>query len=141
MMGSAILMVFYLFLTEGRQKKAISGMFSTMVSPEVLKYIQEESGSLKLAGERKEATMFFSDVAGFTTISEKLNAEQLAAVLNEYLTPMSDIIINYGGYIDKYEGDAIMADFGVPIWGDADPHCMRGNAAGPQSSNSKNWFR
>ena len=122
MMGSAILMVFYLFLTEGRQKKAISGMFSTMVSPEVLKYIQEESGSLKLAGERKEATMFFSDVAGFTTISEKLNAEQLAAVLNEYLTPMSDIIINYGGYIDKYEGDAIMADFGVPIWGDADPH-------------------
>ena len=122
MLGSAVLMVFYLFLTEGRQKKAISGMFSTMVSPEVLKYIQEESGSLKLAGERKEATMFFSDVAGFTTISEKLNAEQLAAVLNEYLTPMSDIIINYGGYIDKYEGDAIMADFGVPIWGDEDPH-------------------
>jgi class 3 adenylate cyclase len=122
MSGSAVLMVFYLFLTEGRQKKAISGMFSTMVSPEVLKYIQEESGSLKLAGERKEATMFFSDVAGFTTISEKLNAEQLAAVLNEYLTPMSDIIINYGGYIDKYEGDAIMADFGVPIWGDEDPH-------------------
>ena len=122
MFSSSVLMVFYLFLTEGRQKKAISGMFSTMVSPEVLKYIQEESGSLKLAGERKEATMFFSDVAGFTTISEKLNAEQLAAVLNEYLTPMSDIIINYGGYIDKYEGDAIMADYGVPIWGDEDPH-------------------
>ncbi len=122
MFGSAVLMVFYLFLTEGRQKKAISGMFSTMVSPEVLKYLQEESGSLKLAGERREATMFFSDVAGFTTISEKLNAEQLAAVLNEYLTPMSDIIINYGGYIDKYEGDAIMADYGVPIWGDEDPH-------------------
>ena len=122
MFGSAVVMVFYLFLTEGRQKKAISGMFSTMVSPEVLKYLQEESGSLKLAGERREATMFFSDVAGFTTISEKLDAEQLAAVLNEYLTPMSDIIINYGGYIDKYEGDAIMADYGVPIWGDGDPH-------------------
>jgi CHASE2 domain-containing sensor protein/class 3 adenylate cyclase len=122
MFGSAVVMVFYLFLTEGRQKKAISGMFSTMVSPEVLKYLQEESGSLKLAGERREATMFFSDVAGFTTISEKLDAEQLAAVLNEYLTPMSDIIINYGGYIDKYEGDAIMADYGVPIWGDVDPH-------------------
>ena len=122
MFGSAVLMVFYLFLTEGRQKKAISGMFSTMVSPEVLKYLQEESGSLKLAGESREATMFFSDVAGFTTISEKLNAEQLASVLNEYLTPMSDIIINYGGYIDKYEGDAIMADYGVPIWGDEDPH-------------------
>ena len=122
MFGSAVVMVFYLFLTEGRQKKAISGMFSTMVSPEVLKYLQEESGSLKLAGESREATMFFSDVAGFTTISEKLNAEQLASVLNEYLTPMSDIIINYGGYIDKYEGDAIMADYGVPIWGDEDPH-------------------
>ena len=74
MMGSAILMVFYLFLTEGRQKKAISGMFSTMVSPEVLRHYPGESGSLKLAGERMEATMFFSDVAGFTTISEKRNS-------------------------------------------------------------------
>ena len=120
MFGSAVLMVFYLFLTEGKQKKAISGMFSTMVSPEVLKYLQEDPGNFRLAGDRKLATISFSDVTGFTTIAEKLSAEELAKVLNEYLTPLSDIIIRYGGYIDKYMGDAIMADFGVPIWNDKD---------------------
>ncbi|MBM30823.1 MAG: hypothetical protein CMD77_07925 [Gammaproteobacteria bacterium] len=121
MFGSAVLMVFYLFLTEGKQKKAISGMFSTMVSPEVLKFLQEDPDNFRLAGDRKPATIFFSDVAGFTTIAEKLSAEELAKVLNEYLTPLSDIIIRYGGYIDKYMGDAIMADFGVPVWNDEDP--------------------
>ena len=120
MFGSSMLMMFYLFLTEGKQKKAISGMFSTMVSPEVLKYLQEDPDNFRLAGDRKPATIFFSDIAGFTTIAEKLSAEELAKVLNEYLTPLSDIIIRYGGYIDKYMGDAIMADFGVPIWNDED---------------------
>ena len=80
--------------------------------------------------------MFFPDVAGFTTISEKLNAEQLAAVLNEYLTPMSDII-NYGGYIDKYEGDAIMADF-MPIWAMIRTACVE--MLRHAVDNSKNWF-
>ena len=110
--------LFYRYITEERQKKVVKAMFSTMVSPEVLEYMQEDVDRFQLTGEKKVATIFFSDVAGFTTISEKLNAEELAQVLNDYLTPMSDIIMEYGGYIDKYEGDAIMADFGVPIWPD-----------------------
>ncbi|MCK5683716.1 CHASE2 domain-containing protein [bacterium] len=108
------------YLKEERQKKIIGNMFSTMVSPEVLKYMQESPDRFRLTGEKKMATMFFSDVAGFTTISESLSAEDLAQVLNDYLTPMSNIILSYGGYIDKYEGDAIMADYGVPIWDDED---------------------
>ncbi|MDP6505712.1 MAG: adenylate/guanylate cyclase domain-containing protein, partial [Planctomycetota bacterium] len=108
----------YRYMTEERQKKVVKAMFSTMVSPEVLEYLQESPDRFKLIGEKKLATMFFSDVAGFTTISESLTAEDLAKVLNEYLTPMSNIIMKYGGYIDKYEGDAIMADFGVPLWKD-----------------------
>lgn len=106
--------LFYRYMTEERQKKRIGNMFSTMVSPEVLNHMQEHPDQFRLTGEKKMATMFFSDVAGFTTISEKLSAEDLAKVLNEYLTPMTNIIMNYGGYVDKYAGDGIMADHGVP---------------------------
>ena len=114
------LVTLFRHFTEQREKKKVQGMFSTMVSPEVLDYMQENPDRFRLTGEKRWATLFFSDVAGFTTISESLSAEALAMVLNRYLTPMSDIILSYDGYIDKYEGDAIMADFGVPIWTDED---------------------
>jgi len=121
-MGLAfILVTLFRYITEQREKKKVRGMFSTMVSPDVLQYMEQGPDRFRLTGEKKMATMFFSDVAGFTTISESLSAEALAMVLNRYLTPMSNIIIQYEGYIDKYEGDAIMADFGVPIWSDPDP--------------------
>ena len=97
-------------------------MFSSMVSPEVLIFMQADPERLQLKGERKDATMFFSDLRGFTTISESVSPEELSKILNDYLTPMSNIILDYGGYIDKYEGDAIMADFGVPVWNDPDPN-------------------
>ena len=83
--------------------------------------MQENPESVGLTGARKTATILFSDVAGFTTISEKLSASDLSAVLNVYLTPMTNIIMNYNGMIDKYEGDAIMANFGVPVWEKEDP--------------------
>ncbi|MEW6304083.1 MAG: adenylate/guanylate cyclase domain-containing protein [Verrucomicrobiota bacterium] len=110
----------YAFLVELRQKLLIKRMFATMVSDEVLQYMMADPDRFRLTGERRQATMFFSDLAGFTTISESLTPDNLAKVLNRYLSPMSDIILRYGGYIDKYEGDAIMADFGVPVWTDAD---------------------
>jgi class 3 adenylate cyclase/protein involved in polysaccharide export with SLBB domain len=116
------LVALYRYFTEQREKRKVRGMFSTMVSPDVLKYMEEGPDRFRLTGEKKSATMFFSDVAGFTAISESLTPEALAMVLNRYLTPMSNIILSYGGYIDKYEGDAIMADFGVPIWSDPDPN-------------------
>jgi len=110
----------YEFVLEQREKRRVRGMFSTMVSPEVLAYMQADPDRFRLTGEKKMATMFFSDLAGFTTISESVSAEDLAKILNRYLTPMSNLVTKYGGYIDKYAGDAIMADFGVPVWPDAD---------------------
>jgi adenylate cyclase len=81
----------------------------------VLRYLEENPGSFSLSGTRTEATMFFSDVAGFTSISESITPEQLAELLNRYLSPMTQIIMDHEGYVDKYEGDAIMAEWGVPF--------------------------
>jgi len=85
------------------------------MSPKVLKYLEDHPDAFRLTGEKREATMFFSDVEGFTSISESLSAEELSIVLNKYLSPMTDILMQYDGYVDKYEGDAIMCDFGVPM--------------------------
>ena len=107
--------VVYQFLSEQKEKKKIRGMFQTYMSPKVLKYLEDHPDAFALSGEKRDATMFFSDVAGFTTISESLSAEELSVVLNKYLSPMTDICMSYDGYVDKYEGDAIMCDFGVPM--------------------------
>ena len=107
--------VVYLFLSEQKEKKKIRGMFQTYMSPKVLKYLEDHPDAFSLSGEKREATMFFSDVQGFTTISESLSAEELSIVLNKYLSPMTEILMSYDGYVDKYEGDAIMCDFGVPM--------------------------
>jgi adenylate cyclase len=67
------------------------------------------------AGERREITVLFTDIRGFTTMSENLAPEALVSLLHDFLNPMSNIIINQGGTIDKYMGDAIMALFGAPL--------------------------
>ncbi len=114
-LGLAVLgVVMYYYLTEAREKRKIRGMFSTMVSGEVLQYMEDRPETFSLAGERREATMFFSDVQGFTSISESLPADRLVELLNRYLSPMTDIVLKYQGYVDKYEGDLIMAEWGVP---------------------------
>ena len=102
------------FWQEELQKKRVRDMFGTMVSTTVLHYLENHPGSFSLSGQKREATMFFSDVAGFTTISETLEPGQLSHLLNSYLSPMTQIIMERGGYVDKYEGDAIMAEWGVP---------------------------
>ena len=103
------------YFSEEKEKQAIRGMFSTMVSADVLTYMEENPGTFSLAGEEREATVFFSDVAGFTSISEALEPQALVKLLNAYLTPMTEIIMDSQGYVDKYEGDAIMAEWGVPF--------------------------
>jgi len=80
------------------------------------------SGEVKLGGERKEATVFFSDVRGFTSLSEAMEPEQVVEMLNEYMTRMVAIIRSYGGVVDKYVGDAIMALWGVPLTGQNDAY-------------------
>jgi len=101
-------------LNEESQKKFIKGAFSRYIAPDVIEQIMLNPDSLALGGENRRITIFFSDVAGFSTISEKLSPPELVALLNEYLSEMTDIIISHGGTIDKYEGDAIMAFYGAP---------------------------
>ena len=103
------------YATEGKQRRFIKSAFRYYLSPAVIEELLASPESLKLGGERKNLTVFFSDIAGFTTISEKLSPEQLSQLLNEYLSRMTDIILSYGGTVDKYEGDAIMAFWGAPL--------------------------
>lgn len=107
--------ILFQFIIEQREKRKINNMFSTYVSPKVLEHLQDNPEAFGLSGKKMAATMFFSDVANFTSISENLSAENLAVVLNRYLSPMTEILMKYDGYVDKYEGDAIMCDFGVPM--------------------------
>ncbi|MDD5521238.1 MAG: adenylate/guanylate cyclase domain-containing protein [Kiritimatiellae bacterium] len=102
------------FWQEELQKKRVRDMFGTMVSERVLHFLENNPESFSLTGQRREATMFFSDVAGFTTISENLPPNKLSELLNKYLSPMTHLIMDRNGYVDKYEGDAIMAVWGVP---------------------------
>ncbi len=114
------IIVIYIILTtlrywqEELHKKRVRNMFGTMVSPTVLHYLENNPGSFSLTGVKADATVFFSDVAGFTTISEQLEPEKVSELLNRYLTPMTDIVMAHGGYVDKYAGDSIMAVWGVP---------------------------
>ncbi|MBI3037930.1 adenylate/guanylate cyclase domain-containing protein [bacterium] len=102
-------------LVSEQKHAVIKKLFSAYVSPKVLTYVQQRPDLLKLEGERREATVFFSDLKGFTTISETMPAERLSQVMNDYLTPMTEIIMEHEGYLDKYIGDAIMAVFGIPM--------------------------
>jgi adenylate cyclase len=105
----------YRFLSEERQKQLIKGMFVHYASELIVNELIRDPSKLKLGGDKKYATAFFSDIKDFTTYSEKLSPEALIAQLNEYLSAMTDIVLEYGGYLDKYEGDAVVAVFGVPV--------------------------
>jgi adenylate cyclase len=106
----------YNYVTEGSQKRFIKSAFSQYLSPEVIERIIADPSQLKLGGEKREMTAIFTDVRGFSTITEALgDPEILVEMLNHYLTRMSDIILENQGTIDKYEGDAIIAFFGAPV--------------------------
>jgi len=108
------IMTAYTFLIESRQKRFIKNAFSTYLAPAVVKQLVENPEKLVLGGEKRKITAFFSDVQSFTSISEKLQPDELVALLNEFLTEMTDIILAYNGTVDKFEGDAIIALFGAP---------------------------
>lgn len=103
------------YATEGRQKRFIKSAFRQYLSGDVIEQIIKDPSQLKLGGERRELTMFFSDLQGFSSFSEKLGPEALIALLNEYLTDMCDIIMKEGGTVDKYVGDAIVAFWNAPL--------------------------
>lgn len=103
------------YATEGRQKRFIKNAFRQYLSPAVIDQLIQHPERLKLGGERRVLSIFFSDLQGFTSISESLDPESLTALLNDYLSAMTDIIIEEGGTIDKYEGDAIIAFWNAPV--------------------------
>jgi adenylate cyclase len=105
----------YNYATEGSQKRFIKSAFSQYLSPTVIEQLLANPGLLSLGGERREISIFFSDVQGFTTISEKLDPARLTELLNDYLSFMTDTILDSGGTIDKYEGDAIIAFWNAPL--------------------------
>lgn len=104
----------YRYLTEAQQKKFIKDAFSTYMAPSVVNQLIQSPEKLVLGGEKRVITAFFSDVQGFTSISEKLTPAELVELLNEFLTEMTDIILAHEGTVDKFEGDAIIAFFGAP---------------------------
>jgi adenylate cyclase len=103
------------YLIERRQKEIVKSIFSHYVSPSIVNELLEDPQKLQLGGQRRELTVMFSDIAGFTSISEGISPEGLVELLNEYLDAMTEIIIRNRGTLDKYEGDAIMAFWGAPI--------------------------
>jgi adenylate cyclase len=103
------------FLAEEEERKRIRKAFESYVAPTIVQEMLKHPEQLRLGGERREITILFSDIRGFTTMSEKLDPEAVVQLLHDFLNPMSNIIINQGGTIDKYMGDAIMALFGAPL--------------------------
>jgi adenylate cyclase len=104
------------FLTASREKAFLHNAFSRYLAPEVITDIINNPDKLNLGGEKREMTAIFTDIQGFSTISEQLDPVHLVRLLNRYLTAMSNIIMENVGTIDKYEGDAIIAFFGAPVF-------------------------
>jgi len=110
-------LVFSSFVREQRQRKQVRGQFAQYMSPVLVEQLAQAPEKLKLGGEERELTIMFSDVRGFTTISEtyKNDPQGLTTLMNRFLTPLTNAILTRKGYIDKYMGDAIMAFWNAPL--------------------------
>lgn len=103
------------YFVESRTKRQLTGLFGQYVPPELVEEMSRDPENYSMAGRKAELTVLFSDVRGFTTISEGLEPDQLAALMNEYLGAMTEVIREHRGTLDKYIGDAIMAFWGAPV--------------------------
>ena len=112
-------------ITEYRLKLQIRGQFGTYVSPDLVKQLENDPSLLKLGGETKTMTFLFSDIVGFTPISEKLqdDPQKLVDLVNRLLTQLTDCVLRHGGTVDKFMGDCIMAFWGAPL--DCEDHAER----------------
>ncbi|MCX7935105.1 MAG: adenylate/guanylate cyclase domain-containing protein, partial [Planctomycetota bacterium] len=103
------------YFFEGQQRRYISSAFSRYLAPELVKQLAERPELLTLEGTQKDLTVLFSDIRDFTSLAENMSARELSAFLNEYLTPMTGVILERRGTVDKFIGDAIMAFWGAPL--------------------------
>jgi adenylate cyclase len=110
-----IFALIYKYLIESRQRKYLKKAFSHYVSAQLVDNIIQDSAALELGGTKKEISVLFSDIQGFTNLSEKLKPEEVVAMLNSYLEDMTKIVFENKGTLDKYIGDAIMAFWGAPL--------------------------
>src|SRR6185437_16327037 len=110
-------LIFASFVREQAQRKQVRGQFAQYMSPVLVEQLAQSPEKLRLGGEEREMTIMFSDVRGFTTISEsyKSDPQGLTALMNRFLTPLTNAILARKGYIDKYIGDAIMAFWNAPL--------------------------
>jgi len=107
--------VLYNYLIVEKEKKRVRYTFSRFVSAEVVNNILDSGKSIELGGELRDVAIFFSDICGFTSMSEKMDPSEIVEMLNEYFTEMTGIIFKYDGTLNKYIGDAIMAIYGAPV--------------------------
>ena len=128
-----------LYFTEEQEKARIRDMFQQYVSPTVVDQLIRRPELVALGGEERIATVLFSDIVGFSSVSELLSPTELVSLLNEYLTEMTDVVLQSGGIIDKYLGDSIMAEFGVPV--PVEDHAKRACTAALEMSRALGRLR
>ncbi len=102
-------------LMEEKKKREMRGMFGQYVSPEIVDILVKDPSKIRLGGDKRDMTVFFLDIAHFTTISEKMTPEDLIKFLNHYLTALTDVILSNKGVVDKYIGDCVMAFWNAPL--------------------------
>ena len=105
----------YRFILEGKNKEKIKNAMGKYLSQDIMKNVVQNIDDIKLGGKKANVTVLFSDIRGFTSMSEKMTAEEVSLILNEYFSEMEPIITKYNGVINKFIGDAVMAIFGEPI--------------------------
>lgn len=110
------------YIIEGKEKIKIKQAMSNYIAPQIMNEVLSEPSKLKLGGTRKELSILFSDIRGFTTISENKSPEEVVSLLNEYFTAMVEIVLNNNGTLDKFIGDAIMAFWNAPL--DTEDHAF-----------------
>ena len=113
--GSFMVLSVHRVLTEQQEKRWIRNTFGQYLSPKVVDAVVSDPSKLKLGGDRRDMSVFFLDIAHFTTISEKMDPEELTRFLNKYFSALTDIIMKYDGVVDKYIGDCIMAFWNAPV--------------------------